>query len=121
MYPNKEQRALLMQALTESCHLSNRMLEMVKKQREKNHRDVMLASDNKHLFIPKKLGGLIKMKLHRPVEGTPKTAHLVLHEDGHGYALIVCQTEPSHKYVPHAYEHSDIGMDVGLTSFLTEM
>src|SRR5712691_3056503 len=43
----------------------------------KNRRDVMLAEDGRDLFIPKKLGGSLKIKLHRPIEGTPKTAHLV--------------------------------------------
>lgn len=193
MYPNKEQRALLMQSLIESRKLYNEMLEMIKKQyeekgtfpnkynlemafkgrgeslpattiqcladrlskalkrflawrelgitcgfprfkkpnqwhsiqlrqygNEKNRRDVMLAPDNKHMYIPKKLGGLVKMKLHRPLEGTPKTAHLVLRADGHWYALIVCETEPKSEHAPSACEHGDIGIDVGLKSFLTD-
>src|SRR5690242_3358866 len=87
---------------------------------EKNRRDVMLSPENKHLFIPKKLGNLVKIKLHRPIEGTPKTAHLVLRADGHWYALIVCQIEPTNEHDPSTCEHSDIGIDVGLKSFLTD-
>jgi len=53
-------------------------------------KDVALHEDQKHLIVPSKLGKLIKIKMHRPLEGTPKTAHLVLRADGHWYALIVC-------------------------------
>ena len=87
---------------------------------EKNRRDVLLAGDGKHLFIPKKLGGSLKIKLHRPIEGTPKTAHLVHRADGHWYALIVCETEPPAKHEAGACSHPDIGIDVGLKSFLTD-
>jgi hypothetical protein len=57
-------------------------------------RDVWLDDDGAHLHIPAKLGKLVKIKLHRPLEGTPVTAHLVLRADGHWYALIVCETTP---------------------------
>jgi putative transposase len=87
---------------------------------EKNRRDVMLALDGKHLFIPKKLGGSLKLKLHRPLEGTPKTAHLVYRADGHWYVLIVCETEPHPEHLPSTCSHPDIGVDVGLKSFLTD-
>ncbi len=60
------------------------------------------------------------MKLHRPIEGTPKTAHLVLRADGHWYALIVCETEPRTEHSPSTCEHPDLGIDVGLKSFLTD-
>jgi putative transposase len=82
--------------------------------------DFSLEPDGKHLSVPKKLGGEISIKLHRPIEGTPKTAHLVLRADGHWYALIVCETEPQHEHLPSTCEHPDIGIDVGLTSFLTD-
>jgi putative transposase len=80
-------------------------------------RDVWLDEDGKHLHVPIKL---LKIKLHRPIEGTPKTAHLVLCADGHWYVLIVCVTEPAHKHLPCTCEHPDIGLDVGLKSFLTD-
>jgi len=82
--------------------------------------DFALAPDGKHLVVPKKLGGALKMKLHRPLEGTPKTAHLVHRADGHWYALVVCETEPQNEHLPSSCEHPSIGIDVGLKSFLTD-
>ena len=46
-------------------------------------RDVWLDEDGKHLHVPAKLGRLLKIKLHRPLEGMPATAHLLLRADGH--------------------------------------
>jgi putative transposase len=83
-------------------------------------RDVWLDEDQKHLHVPAKLGKLLKIKLHRPIEGTPKTAHLVLRADGHWYALIVCETLAQHEHLPSTCDHADIGIDVGLKSFLTD-
>src|SRR2546428_688302 len=190
LYPNKAQRAMLMQCLIETRHLYNEMLATIKQQYEdkqafptrydlnkqfvgrggehvpastvqmlsdrlskslkrflaakqndipgigfprfkkpnrwhsiqlrQHMTDFQIALDRKHLSIPKKLGGLIKIKLHRPIEGTPKTAHLVLRADGHWYALIVCVTEPHTEHEPGSCEHPDIGIDVGLKSFLTD-
>ncbi len=57
-------------------------------------RDVWLDEDGAHLHVPAKVGKLLKIKLHRPLVGTPATAHLVLRADGHWYALIVCETLP---------------------------
>src|SRR5437867_11046882 len=82
-------------------------------------KDVYLHEDRKHLIVPKKLGHFLKIKLHRPIEGTPKTVHLVLRADGHWYALILCETEPQHEHLKSLYEHPTIGIDVGLQSFLT--
>src|SRR5947209_5834963 len=83
-------------------------------------KDGYLHEEKKHLIVPKKLGGSLKIKLHRPLEGTPKTAHLVLRADGHWYALIVCETEPQTAHLPSTCSHPDIGIDVGLKSFLTD-
>ena len=93
-------------------------------------RDVWLDDDGAHLHVPAKLGKLLKIKLHRPLEGTPVTAHLVLRADGHWYALIVCETAPQDEHLrrsprsaspraqesaPHPVcEHPAIGLDVGL-------
>ena len=79
-----------------------------------------LHEDKKHLIVPKKLGHFLKIKLHRPLEGTPKTIHLVHRADGHWYALIVCETEPLTSHLPSGCNHPDIGIDVGLKSFLTD-
>src|SRR6185312_8803133 len=37
------------------------------------HRDVWLDADGKHLHVPAKLRRLLKIKLHRPLMGTPVT------------------------------------------------
>ncbi len=87
---------------------------------DKNRRDVMLAPDEKHLYIPKMLGGSVKIKYHRPMEGTPKTAHLVLRADSHWYVLLVCETDIKNEHVPSECTHPEIGIDVGLKSFLTD-
>jgi putative transposase len=88
-------------------------------------RDVWLDADGKHLHVPAKLGRLLKIKLHRPLEGTPVTAHLVLRADNHWYALIVCETAPHDAYGsthPNRTmcEHPPIGLDVGLKVFLAD-
>jgi putative transposase len=83
-------------------------------------KDVYLHEDKKHLIVPKKLGHFLKIKLHRPVAGTPKTVHLVLRADGHWYALLVCETLPQTEHLASVCEHPDIGIDVGLKSFLAD-
>ncbi len=83
-------------------------------------RDAWLDADGKHLHVPAKLGKLLKIKMHRPLEGTPQTVHLVHRADGHWYALVVCETEPKTEHDPSTCEHADIGIDVGLKSFLTD-
>ena len=184
LYLNKEQKALLTQCLTESRHIYNDILEMMKAQYEhdgtfpskydlestfkghgthipaktiqmladrlstslkrflvakhnnipnvgfprfkkpnrwhsiqlrqygnhKNRRDCILASDEKHLYVPKLLGGSLKIKYHRPMEGTPKTAHLVFRADGHWYVLIICKIRPKHEHIPDDCTHPDIGI-----------
>src|SRR5712691_7321689 len=83
-------------------------------------KDVSVHEDKKHLIVPKKLGHFLKIKMHRQLEGTPKTVHLVYRADGYWYALIVCETDPHTQHAPHACTHPDIGIDVGLKSFLTD-
>src|SRR6266700_3875945 len=83
-------------------------------------KDCYLHEDKKHLIVPKTVGHFLKSKLHRPIEGTPKTVHLVHRADGHWYALIVCETEPLTSHLPSGCNHPDIGIDVGLKSFLTD-
>src|SRR5437588_3002351 len=79
-------------------------------------KDCSLHEDKKHLIVPKKLGHFLKIRLHRPIEGTPKTVHLVHLADGHWYALIVCETEPHPAHGSSCCSHPAIGIDVGLTS-----
>jgi putative transposase len=83
-------------------------------------KDCYLHEDKKHLIVPKKIGHFLKIKLHRPFEGTPKTAHLVLRADAHWYALIVCETTPQTEHMPSTCEHPAIGIDVGLKVFLAD-
>jgi putative transposase len=89
------------------------------------HRDVWLDADGKHLHVPAKLGKALKIKLHRPLEGSPVTAQLVLRADNHWYALIVCETmlhDASAESHPAQAEcvHPAIGLDVGLKVFLSD-
>jgi putative transposase len=88
-------------------------------------RDVWLDGDGTHLHVPAKLGKLLKLKLHRPLVGTPVTAHLVLRADNHWYALIVCETAPQDEQgIVHPEriecDHLAIGLDVGLSVFLAD-
>jgi putative transposase len=83
-------------------------------------RDAWLDADGKHLHVPAKIGQSLKIKRHRPLEGTPKTVQLVLRADGHWYALLVCEMEPQTEHAPVDCAHRDIGIDVGLKSFLTD-
>jgi putative transposase len=83
-------------------------------------KDAYLHEDTKHLMMPAKIGRSLKIKLYRPIEGTPKTIHLVLRADGHWYALIVCETTPQTEHLPGNCSHPDIGIDVGLKSFLAD-
>jgi len=76
--------------------------------------------DGRYLAVPKKLGSRIKIKFHRPFEGTPKTVYLVMRADGHWYALLVCETHPVVDVVPTEDNRPPIGIDVGLKSFLTD-
>jgi len=85
-------------------------------------KDFRLHEDGKHLCVPGKVGLLLKIKLHRPLEGTPQTCHLVLRADGYWYALIICEsaeTEQTHE-AGQICPHSDVGLDVGLKVFLAD-
>src|SRR5262249_30206107 len=72
-----------------------------------------------HLRVPAKLGRSLKVKQHRPLEGTPKTAHLVLRADGHWYALIACDVPPEPTEPTEAPKEA-VGIDVGLKVFLAD-
>ncbi len=72
--------------------------------------------EGNRLRLPAKIGKSLKVKMHRPLEGTPKTAHLVLRADGHWYVLIVCETID----VPLFLSDEMVGIDVGLKVFLAD-
>lgn len=79
-------------------------------------RDVYLDPSTGRLRVPKKLGRHLKVKQHRPLEGTPKTAHLVHRADGHWYVLIVCDLGEA----PHKRDGAAVGLDVGITHFVSD-
>lgn len=79
-------------------------------------RDAYLGDDGR-LHVPKKLGRIIKIKMHRQLEGTPKTCHLVYRADGHWYAIIVCDV-PAVRLTQD--ERPSVGIDVGLINFVAD-
>jgi len=87
-------------------------------------RDGWLDDDDAQLHVAAKLGRLrtITIKLHRPLEGTPVTAHLVLRADNHWDARIVCKTTPADACgeahpAQAACDHPTMGLGVGLKVF----
>jgi putative transposase len=72
------------------------------------------------LKVPAKLGSAIKIKMHRPLTGTPKTCYLVKRADGHWYALIVCDLPAAGDLSHPDDERGGIGLDVGLKVFLAD-
>src|ERR671916_3422175 len=79
-------------------------------------RDVYLDPDTNRLRVPKKLGSRLKIKQHRPLEGTPKTVHLVHRADGHWYALIACDLGEA----PPKRDGAAVGLDVSLAHFVAD-
>lgn len=79
--------------------------------------------DGRLLRTPALTGGRIKIKRHRPIQGTPQTCHLVKRADGHWYALMVCELEQDTERptrTPVADTRPSVGLDVGLTVFLAD-
>jgi len=58
--------------------------------------------------------GIVKIKLHRPLEGKPKTCTIKKEVD-RWYACISCEVQPAPKSVPQ----KAVGIDVGLENFAT--
>lgn len=58
--------------------------------------------------------GKVKVKLHRPIEGTVKQVSVSLNGDGHWYVAFACSDVSS---VPLAATGKSIGIDVGITTF----
>ncbi len=59
--------------------------------------------------------GIIKIELHRPIEGKLKTLTLHRHSTGKWYACLSCEVVPA----PLPTSEKAVGIDVGLTSFAT--
>jgi putative transposase len=77
--------------------------------------------EGRHLRVPIKLGKAIKIKRHRPMEGTPKTCNLMLRADGHWYALVVCELAEKETVEDSTPDtRPAIGIDVGLKLFLAD-
>ena len=76
-------------------------------------RDAWLADGC--LRVPAKLGRSIKIKQHRPIEGTPQTCYLVKRVDK-WFVIISCEVDVQ----PPINEEPPVGIDVGLKSFLTD-
>jgi putative transposase len=73
-----------------------------------------LDSDAKRLRIANV--GLVKVILHRPIEGTPKTATITCSSTGKWYVCFSCEcAEPS----PLPATGAQVGIDVGLKTFAT--
>ena len=60
--------------------------------------------------------GDIKIKLHRPLQGFPKTAVITRSSTGKWYVSIVCEVEPSLLPIVDA----NVGLDMGLENFATD-
>jgi putative transposase len=93
---------------------ANRWHSIRLRQYGKGH-DVYLTANR--LKVPKKLGKSIKIKQHRPLEGSPKTACLKLRADGKWYVLITCELQDL-PFVPR--DKPAVGLDVGLKHFLAD-
>jgi putative transposase len=77
-----------------------------------NHNGVRLLAAGKRV----KLTGIgnVKIKLHRPTEGTIKQASVTLSGDGHWYIAFVCDSVPAE---PLFATGQSVGVDVGITTF----
>jgi len=59
--------------------------------------------------------GHVRIRFHRPLEGTPKTATVIRYPSGKWYVCIPCEVPD----VPVREDASLTGFDLGLTNFLT--
>ena len=74
---------------------------------------VKLSASGKRLLLSKV--GDVKIILHRPLEGTPKTATIRRTATGKWYVTISCEWEPT----PLPATGRQVGIDVGLVTFAT--
>ena len=93
---------------------ANRWHSIRLRQYGKGH-DVYLTASR--LKVPKKLGKSIKIKQHRPLEGSPKSACLKRRADGNWYVLITCELQDQPLTLR---DKPDVGLDVGLRHFLAD-
>jgi putative transposase len=79
-----------------------------------NSFDVQPGKDHKGTLILSKIGH-IKMVLHRPIKGTPKTATVKRTSAGKWFVSISVETEGKPESLPPSQEQ--VGIDVGLKTF----
>ena len=79
-------------------------------------RDVYLDPETGNLQSPKKLGSRLKIKRHRPLEGTPKTAHLVT--PGRRPLVRPYRLRPWGR--AREADGPAVGLDVGLIHFVAD-
>ena len=79
-----------------------------------NSFDVQPGKDHKGTLILSKIGH-IKMVLHRPIKGTPKTATVKRTSAGKWFVSISVETEGEPESLPPSQEQ--VGIDVGLKTF----
>lgn len=75
--------------------------------------DQAFRIDGKRLHLSKL--GEVKIKLHRQIEGIPKTCS-IKRDAGKWYAVFSCDNVPARAY---PFSESEVGIDVGLESFAT--
>ena len=68
------------------------------------------------IFFP--VFGEVKVVLHRPLQGTPKTCTLKREPDGKWYVAIACDNVPQEVFTP-APVGSEVGIDPGLKYYAT--
>jgi len=71
---------------------------------------VKLSASGKRLLLAKV--GDVKLILHRPLDGTPKTATIRRTATGKWFAIISCEWDP----IPFPPTGQAVGIDVGLTA-----
>ncbi len=72
-------------------------------------RDATNCLDNGRFKAPRQMGGCIRVIVHRPLEGTFKSARIVLRPSG-WYVQCVCETEPH----PLPKKGNAVGLDMGI-------
>lgn len=71
-----------------------------------------LTADGKRVKVP--LLGPVKLKQHRPIEGTPKAMRLTLDVGGRWYVTFACVDVPAK---PLPASTAEVGVDLGLSHF----
>jgi putative transposase len=76
-------------------------------------RKTPIAQGGKRVAIP--LLGKVKLKMHRPMLGTPKAMRLTLDAGGRWFVTFACVDVPKAEHIESP--KLDVGVDLGLTTF----